>query len=47
VAGAEILGKPDRAGDIDAGRAAKAEAFVFQQVLGFAKGGNPEAVKAS
>ena len=32
VAGAEFLGQPDGAGDIDAGRAAEAQAFVLEQV---------------
>ena len=32
VAGAEILRQPDGAGDVDAGRAAEAEALVLEQV---------------
>jgi hypothetical protein len=32
VPGAELSGKPYRAGDIDAGGAAEAQAFVFEQI---------------
>ena len=32
VAGPKVLGQADGAGDVDAGRAAEAEAFVFQEV---------------
>jgi hypothetical protein len=32
VAGPHLLGQPDRAGDIDARRAAQAQAFMLEQV---------------
>src|SRR4029079_12590837 len=33
LAGSELLGEPDRAGDVDAGRAAEAQAFVLEQLV--------------
>ena len=33
LAGPKLLGEPDRAGDVDAGRAAEAKPLVFKQVV--------------
>src|SRR5262245_50280907 len=33
LARAKLFGKPDRAGDIDAGRATDADAFMFEQLV--------------